>query len=447
MATEVQHPVDGRGARLKTVRWLAIVSVIAIVVMIALLFNSKGPKNYRLKMAAGDQLSHRYEMASIFVEEAAGHGLRIELIPSTGSTDTLKKLTAGEIDIAFIQGGLNVDKSLFQVASLNIEPLHLLVKPGVPHEKLDDLKGKRINLSTKGSGTRKLAQAVLKFAEYSENDYTDESFSYGELEKLPFDKLPDAVFAVSALPFSTINRLVEEHDFELVSLPFARSMALTDASLRDVVIPPFTYSVVPPMPAEELHTIGSSMMVVARADVPEEAVTRIMESLFESSFLMRNAFSGIEAQDVNRFRELPMHPGTVTYLRRNDPIIDGEFVEGLENLRSFIVSAFIAAFLAWRWASKRSAVGFEQFFDLASEIEMQALAKVDAGVFDQTARSQAHKKLSQLKNDVLEYFASGRLKGEEQLNSFLAHVTDIREMFRQVVNEKSNSAGNTTDSL
>ena len=51
-----------------------------------------------------------------------------------------------------------------QVTPLVLEPLHLLVRPDLVGPGLDKLRGRRLNLSTPGSGTRALAHETLRFA-------------------------------------------------------------------------------------------------------------------------------------------------------------------------------------------------------------------------------------------------------------------------------------------
>src|SRR5262249_8781237 len=129
---------------------------------------------------------------------------------------------------------------------------------------------------------------------------------------------------------------------------------------------------------------------------------------------------------ITRRREFPLHPGAVTFLNRNHPMITGEFIEGVENLRSFLVSALVALFLAWRWYRSRSSVGFERYLDDVSAIELEALELCRGGRLDDAAVSRLEQRLSQLKSDALEQFSAGKLRGDELLSSFLTHVADVR---------------------
>jgi len=136
--------------------------------------------------------------------------------------------------------------------------------------------------------------------------------------------------------------------------------------------------------------------------------------------------AGLAAEQVVRHREYALHPGTTTFLNRNQPIITGELIEGIENLRSFLVSGLVALFLAWRWYRSRASVGFERFLDDVTRIELEVFELHRGRQLNGDRALQLEQRLSQLKSNALEQFSSGKLRGEEQLWSFLNHVSDVR---------------------
>jgi hypothetical protein len=220
--------------------------------------------------------------------------------------------------------------------------------------------------------------------------------------------------------------MVTERGYQLLDLPFGEAMALRDNSVHDVSIPAYTYSVVPPVPEQPVHTVAPWLSVIAGESVPDESVVRLLEAIFDGDFALRGELPALDATAVVRHRELTLHPGTVTYLSRNQPLITGEFIEGVENLRSFLVSALIAGVLLWRWYRRRGAVGFERHLDALTRLEQEVGERCRSGRLDRDAAREFEERLTRIKSDALELFSSGRLSGAELLDSFLMHAADVR---------------------
>ncbi len=102
----------------------------------------------RLRLTAGQAEGIRNRIAQELRREAARRHLVIDLRPTAGSQEALHALEAGQVDVALVQGGLEMQGSpvLRQVAGLHVDPLHLLVKQEI-HREIDGglagLRGKR----------------------------------------------------------------------------------------------------------------------------------------------------------------------------------------------------------------------------------------------------------------------------------------------------------------
>src|SRR5581483_9074235 len=97
----------------------------------------------------------------------ARNGIKLNILPSGGSLDNLKRLTdpAASVDIAFVQGGVasGIDTSdLVSLGSVFYQPLVIFYRSPHPIERLSELQGKRVAVGPEGSGTRFLALALLK---------------------------------------------------------------------------------------------------------------------------------------------------------------------------------------------------------------------------------------------------------------------------------------------
>lgn len=378
-----------------------------------------------LSISAGSAHERRHRLAEILAEQAESRQLRLDLRQTQGSLDALQQVSEGRLDAALVQGGLGSQPHVTCVAALVEEPLHLLVRGDLP-AGLESLRGKRLNLSTPGSGTRHLSLLVLDEMGLRPGEYIDLDWSYDKLRAAKPEELPDAVFVVSSLPAELARFLVNERGYRLLPLPFGEALNLRHAALREVTVPECTYRVLPPEPAAPLPTIGARLLLVAGEQVSEQAVTRMLETLFDSRFANAAELTGLDPHAVHSVQEFPPHPGTMAYLQRNEPLVTGENIEAVENLRNFIVSGFIAAFLAWRWWANRRAIGLERFLEDVLAVERQIQAACRAGSLTPDARLALGERLTQLKAEALEQYAAGRVADDEELNGFLAHLADAR---------------------
>jgi TRAP transporter TAXI family solute receptor len=409
-------------------RVLAVLGTVALVVAAFFLIQGQSQRTYRLRLTAGATDGHRHALATILAIEAGNRRLKLEIIPTAGSAEALAQVAAGRLDVALVQGGLQPHDDLRQVAVLIPEPMHILVRQEFLDRGITGLHGKKLNLGPAGSGTRQLAVETLARAGLNPGDYTDRYESHAQIREMAPEELPDAVFHVSSLPAPIAEWIISERGYALLPVPYANAMAIRDRSLQEFVIPAYTYGVDPPEPAQPVPTVAPWMSIVAHRDVPDAAIIRLLESVFDGDFTLHAELQGLEVEQVVRRREFALHGGTTTFLNRNQPLITGDFIEGVENLRSFIVSGLVALFLGWRWYRGRANVSFEQFFDAVTRIEQEAL--ILRGSAGESANAEQVKlleqQLSRIKSDAIEQFSSGRLRGDELLGSFLAHVNDAR---------------------
>src|SRR5262249_38411660 len=161
-----------------------------------------------LTITAGNKLGTRAELADVLRDAVAPQRIALELRETVGSEEALDWVQARKVDVALVQGGLSADArpDVRQVAALQVEPLHLVVKKELADDVSAHLSapdGKTVNAGEPGSGTHTLAVQVLEFAglrpraDGSDRGYIPRPMSRQEMfaEEDPA-RLPDAVFLV-----------------------------------------------------------------------------------------------------------------------------------------------------------------------------------------------------------------------------------------------------------
>jgi TRAP transporter TAXI family solute receptor len=390
-----------------------------------------------IRLAAGDTRGRRAEIAEALADEARSHGLDVTVVESEGSEDSRAMVERREVDVALVQGGLDGNDDVREVAPLVLESLHLLVRGDSDIWALEDLRGHRVMLAPPGSGTRRLSIALTTLASLQpEHDYTEVAMTYAELDEASESELPDAIFHVSTLPSPNARRLLLGRGYRLIPLPFAEAMALRDVAVNVGVIPAYTYDAAPATPREDVPTLATRMIAIASRHTRPEAIRRLLEAL-ESERFLRHA--NLPRPDESLFLqpEFPLHPGTIGWMHRDDPLFTSEDVQGIESLRSFIVSLVVAFVLLYRWWRTRRLHGLDGYLSEAARIDRDAMAVEDAASLDLVKMLALRGELGKVKSNALAAFARGEIHSEELLSSFLVHCADVRQhLDRMILSER-----------
>jgi hypothetical protein len=395
--------------------------------------------------------------------EGARHHLDIALTTNEyGTLEALEEIDSpSEVKLSLIVGGVTTRDypHVRTVTTLAKEHLHLLVKPELAERGIAGLHGKRIFLGPPTAASYHIARDVLDFVGIRPTaddniggysiDSTPPAQAFRELARIQslaeparaeaVARLPDAAIFLAPMPSLFAKRLVTDFGYRLVSLPFAEAYELDrlnpptaegvriDRSmLTPGVIPAYTYGSDPAEPAKECPTICAPLILVAEDDANPEAISSLLETIYESPLT-----SAIRPPALNeQVHAFPPHPGTERYLHRHDPLLTPEVAYRFGTLGGGI-GAFVSAMLAlYGFLRLRNLRRFESYYREIEQIEMTArgLQKdPDAPTDVPSLRSHLEGRLSSLKCKVLNDFADGGLTGEGLMAGIIALINDTRE--------------------
>jgi hypothetical protein len=254
---------------------------------------------------------------------------------------------------------------------------------------------------------------------------------------------------LSPLPSPLATQLVTGFGYKLVPLPFAEAYGLdrlnapsaegvrVDRSmLTPGVIPPFTYSRDPAEPAKECPTICVPLILVAHDGADPEAVSALVETIFDSPLTNAIRPPALD-QQLSAF---PRHPGTDRYLHRNDPLLTPAVASRYGTLIGGI-GAFMSGMIAfYGFLRLRNLNRFETYYREIGQIEMIACGLEDdpaAPTDVSSLRTHLEGRLTALKCKVLTDFAEGGLRGEGLMASIIALINDTRESLARMVTVRS----------
>jgi TRAP-type uncharacterized transport system substrate-binding protein len=439
------------------------VIAIALCVETALsLFRSSAPRSHQIHIAT-DISRRNVSLVEQIRSEVARH--HVDLVPTAKEYGTLEALeeidSASEVKLALVIGGITARTypHVRRVTSLTKEHLHLLVKPELADRGIAGLHGKRIFLGPPTTGSYHVARDVLDFvglrpaAEDKKGGYVIDPTPREEtlreaarIQSLPeparaeaIARLPDAVMVLAPLPSPFVKQLVSGFGYKLLPLPFGEAYGLDRLNeptadgvriersvLTPGVIPAYTYGSNPVEPAKECPTICFPLVLVAQDDVDQDAVSALLETIFDSPLTNEIRPPALNEQ-VNAF---PRHAGTERYLHRNDSLLTPEVMSTLIRLAGGVVYFLSGVIALYGFLRLRQLRRFESYFREIGEIEMIARGlQVDPAAPTDAPSLQSHLqgRLTTLKCKVLNEFAEGGLKGEGLMAGIIALINDTRE--------------------
>ena len=265
-------------------------------------------------------------LSSIFAAKISG--TRASVQATKGSVENLNLLQQGKGEIAFTQGDSlalawagdadagfkgKLDK-LRGIAAIYPSYIQIVAMKESGIKTLTDLKGKRLSVGARGSGTEGNTRARLKAAGISYEDLA-------KIEYLPFAasvdlmiyRKLDATLQTAGLGVPALRDLAKTNSITVVAIP-AGIVDKLGAPYQKVVIPKGTYR----GQDADVQTAGFPNYLVTRADVPAELVYNMTKAVFESTAELTKAHSAAVGISLKRALDgmpLPLHPGAEKFFK------------------------------------------------------------------------------------------------------------------------------------
>lgn len=210
--------------------------------------------------------------------------------PTAGSLANIEYLRRGQIDLALLQsdvawqaGNSTADdrfRELRIIASLYSEVIQLVVRDNSNIKELKDLKGCRIAVGEKDSGSAASIIPVFKAAGLAESDYTIVYERFTRATESLIDGYVDAVYYAGAAPADGITRLNVKMPVRLISIP---------ADVRQKLLAEHPYFTGETILAgsyknqkSDVTTIGFRALLAGTARLSANEIFNILQAIYES---------------------------------------------------------------------------------------------------------------------------------------------------------------------
>ena len=264
--------------------------------------------------------------------DSAARGLRCAAYPSRGPVANIESLYGGSIDIGIVQSDVlsdaisgrgpfasrGPDSELRVLFTGLTEAFTIVARRELEIRTVTQLRGKRINLGSPGSGERVSMNRVMTALGFAPTDFA-------EARELPLAQQHDAFCAheLDAIVYTVPhpNGLIEDvvrtcHGVLVdVSGPQIESLLASHSEYSRSLIPGKTYVSNP----EGVATIGVRTAIITTARLPETLAYEITKALFEHIDDFRRLhpdFATLAPRDmVPSAAGVPVHEGAARYYR------------------------------------------------------------------------------------------------------------------------------------
>ena len=278
-AATPQANSPGWKERIRAASWrdLMIMVLPAAVLLVAVIW--AGVKSVRfappssIRFISGPDGSSYRTQAERYKKIIEGYGVKVEILSSRGALDNLQQLAnpRAKVDVGFVQGGLTdgVDISrLVSLGSIFAQPLMVYGRSAEPLEFLAQLKGKRLAIGPEGSGTRVLAQKLLKANEIEGPPTELLDINGDDAARALAAGTIDAAFLMGDSATPQVMRSLRGIDgVELTSFRQADGYLRKFRFLSKLTLPEGAMDLGKNYPPRSLQLIGPTVELVAREDL------------------------------------------------------------------------------------------------------------------------------------------------------------------------------------
>ena len=307
------------------------------------------PRHYDLSISGGGMLTKSHHLAKVLQEEAIRANISLLITPTKGSFQALNDLNDGTLDLAFVQGGIDVVgyENVRQVASIAPQLIHFLVKGDV--KTIHDIRGKIVNLGEKNGGPSIVSNQILRFSGLvPEVDYVETNFSDEQLLGMKAANLPDVIVQVSYAPSATVDFLVQKRGYQLLEMSFPPSLALRMGWVADTKILAYTYQISPPVPAKDIQVVGVNLNLLANKDVDAYAIAALLPVLYSPQVASRFSFPITEDKMLTP-SGFPVSDGAEVYLASKQPYITAQTIDQIKGIFGLVMSLLSVVLVVFKW--------------------------------------------------------------------------------------------------
>ncbi len=263
--------------------WWTIVLGLVLLIVAFQMIEPPPPKEVTI---AGGSVGGAYEAtAKTYADQLTDKKVTLNVLTTSGSMENLQLLQSGEADIAIVQTGVAKNADIQGVKALGAvfyEPLWVFHRASLDVNDLRALAGLKVAVGVQGSGSRVLAEEILKDNDLGAEDLTLVDVGSAKASEMLLAGEIDAAFIVSGPSSQWIAPLMRSPDVSLASIDRALAYSRRHPFLANIILPDGALSLSEDLPATDIKMIAPTAQIVVRDDLHPAIQSILMEAMFAS---------------------------------------------------------------------------------------------------------------------------------------------------------------------
>jgi len=412
--------------------WLACAALLScVLIAISYWFQTRLPD--QITIAGGPQDGRYHQLAKALAEELE-HRLKItvHVDQTSGSLENLHLLETNQAQLGLYQSEtkaileLGDDSKITARFVANLYPEYLIpVVAAVDAPDLIQLQDSIVSCNDHRSGDHAMLTLLLEHLGHSKDPtYTP----YKQLPQAIRDGDVDLAIISCGLEAPVLKHVLKDNHTKLADIPFLASFASKNMTLTKRTIPAGYFAMQPtPVPSHDFETVTTQAQLLAAEKSPVRIVETITEILMDPRFQRKMKLTDLATGGQNYAHSNPAFPihlgASHIYNPELKPLINPDFVEGTEGLRSFLVSIIVAIWLARRWWHRRTLLSQEHRLDRyirdILQIERDQIGIDGDQPDDSTALQQLLDRVTHLRQAALSEFTAHELNEDQAVDCFV----------------------------
>lgn len=324
--------------------------LLALVLLVGAYFLLKPNPPRRVVLATGPELSDYAEFGARYAAELKKHHIEVVLRPTAGSSPNRKLLRdpKEQVDFGFVRGGSSeairkedeqgTGVPLVTLGSLFFEPVWIFYRseaakklPGGRLERLDQMRGWKVNTGGRGAGSTILYVKLLGASGIDRSEVKLARLDPTHAAIALFNAEIDAAVLVSSPEAPILQMLLRSPGIELFEFKQAEAYSRRFGYLGPVTLPRGITDLEHDVPSRDVTLIAPTTMLVARADTHPALLQLFVQAahnIHASAGWFARAGQFPNKDDI----ELPLAPEAERYYKNGPPLLQRYLPFWLANL-------------------------------------------------------------------------------------------------------------------
>ncbi|WP_331775829.1 TAXI family TRAP transporter solute-binding subunit [Sulfurospirillum sp. 1612] len=310
--------------------WCKILFPFGLIVLIVAIFSYQfiePPAPKTIKIATGKTTGSYYKYALEYQKILKKEKFDLQIIPTAGSVEALSLLEAHKVDVAFVQGGTANQrdiKDLMSLCSIYYEPLWIFYKDKARLKYLYQFKGKKLYIGDIGSGTRALAEVLLK-----ENNINADNTHFIDLkgedpQRALQEGKVDAIFSVISPNSQKIQNLLKDKNLKLFSFQRAKAYSKKFSYLSALTLGEGIINLEKNIPSSNRILLGTTATLVSTKTL-HPVLIKLLIKAAKAVHAPASIFSVQNEFPTSKYTQIPMSEAAQKYLIKGDSFLERIF--------------------------------------------------------------------------------------------------------------------------